>query len=115
MIAAAHVVVQGRELAGELAEEVAELGSIGDPVDQGQVLLQGRLPVDAVHPGVVKIIAQQPPGVAKHLPPLLPRIEGEGPAAQVQLAGAEIAERLGLGVDDVEIVPLADQELLAIR
>ena len=114
-VAAAHAGVQRRELADEAADEVRQLGSRRHPIDQRQVLLQRAVPVDAVHAGVVEVVAFHAPGVDDDLPPVFAHVQGEGPAAQVDLSVAEaVADRLGAGVDDVEVVAAAHQELLAV-
>src|ERR1044072_1242622 len=78
-------------------------------------LLGLALPVPPVHAAVVEVIAREPPRLGEHLPPLDPRIERERPAGERKLRLVELVRSLAAGVEHVDRVGLADEQLLAVR
>ena len=93
-VAAADEGVQGRELADEVGQEVVELGPVADPLDERPVALEQALVVDVVEVAVVEVIPLHAPGVDEHLPPLLARIDREGPLGKVD---PPLGQRLRVG------------------
>ena len=114
VISSADVDVQGLEFPDHLGDQVVELGPVGHPVHQRQVPFEHFLPVDAVEVGVVEVISLHPPRIDEHLPPLGRRIYGHPPTRETD---AGLAQRLRRGsrcVEDMQVVVLVCQHLLAI-
>ena len=111
-----HARVQRRELADETADQVRQLGPRRHPVHQRQVLRERAFPVDAVHVGVVEIVALHAPSVDHHLAPVLADVHAEGPRVEVDLAVVELVpSRRGAGVENEEIVTAPHKKLLAVE
>ena len=74
-VAAAHVVVAHHHLAHHLGKQVVEVGAVRHVGQEGGVLFLGGGPVQAVHVGVVEVVALQAPHLVKHLGPLVARVD----------------------------------------
>ncbi len=67
-----------------------------------------------MHARVVEVIALHAPCVDEHLAQVLAHVDRISPRGQLELRFVEIGRRLGAGFDDVQIVVLAEQQLLAV-
>jgi hypothetical protein len=106
--------VERGQLAHHPADQVGQLVAGGDAVHERQVLVQHGLPVDAVHAGVVEVIALQAPGVHEDLAPVLAHVDGKAPSRQVDAGIREARDLLVPGIDDRERVSLPEEQLLAV-
>ncbi len=79
--------MRGAELALHLPQEVGELGSGANPVDQRDVPLEHGLPVDVGHLRIPELIALEAPRLRRHLYPLGARIDLDAQAGHVHPAG----------------------------
>ena len=95
LVARIHVVVAGVQLARDLTEDVVEVGSVGDVVDQRQVLVVDRLPVVAVHAGLVEPVPHDAPLVGVHLAPFDGGLDAQLHAREIQVALAGVLVRFG--------------------
>ena len=76
----------GPELAEHLPDQVRQLGAGGDAIDQRQVAVAHRIPVDPRHLGVPEQLALQPPRLGQDLTPLRRRRHLDRQPSQLQPA-----------------------------
>ncbi len=72
-----------RGLAEHLLEQRRQIAARREAVEEGRVARRGLAEIEAMVAGVVHEVALDSPGLAEHLAPLLPRIDRERPAGEV--------------------------------
>ena len=111
--------MESGELADHLRDDVVELTSVGDPIDERHVaILHGR-PVDPLHLTVIEVVALEPPRVDEELTKFDTGVGQDRPARKIDLRlarGLWFPERLRgrVRIDDEEVVVLSDEHLLPV-
>ena len=108
------------KLAYHLRKHVVQIVAVRHAVNQGKISIAHLVPIDALHFAIVEVVTLQSPGIHKQLVKLGARIRVERPPREVHPGLGErfrIAQRggLGVGIENVEILALRHQELLAIE
>src|SRR5687768_14991339 len=103
----------GIQLAGELAENVIEIGAVRYMRDELRVLNTNRVPVETVHVRVIEPVAQDAPGVGVLLGPFGARIDLHLEPLESDDSVACFLSRFR--TDDRVVVAAASDELLAVR
>ena len=96
-IAADLVRVRGPQLALHFPNQIGKFDPRTQPRQQRRVTRVDRVPVDARHPFVPKLLALQAPGFGVHLAPLAARFDQHADAAQIEVSAApvELGRRFG--------------------
>ncbi len=98
MVAAAHIGVRGAQLALHLQHQIGELGARRHPIQQRQIALVDRQPVDARHIGGPELIALEAPGLAIHLLPFSAGLNRDPDTLEVDPAASTAWRAIILGL-----------------
>ena len=111
--------VERRKFTHHAGDEGAQFVAVPHAPQQLAVFLPHQLPIDAVHVGVVEIVAVEPPGIGEGFTEFIGWNDGEGPVGQGDAGvGKNLrvphGAALGCGVDDQDLLLFADHDLLPV-